>query len=196
MPNFKGYIHDVGGPTANFRHPSCTKQLEHGLCKGKKCLAPPPLVPLWRSTTASTFGILRKLRAVEGGKRSLSVRIRYDYLLLDKDDTFLKELVKYHVSGQLKVAPNIAAQQYWIKWENLILKATKEFSRRYFEATGQAHKEQYLVPYLMSSIPGSTLKEAIELALFLKTGAYSSAAGAGFLSYSRYHINLYVLYRA
>lgn len=168
MPNFKGYIHDVGGPTANFRHPSCHKQLEKGMCKGKKCLAPTPC-PALEVDHMEYLGILRKLRELDGVKKVfIRSGIRYDYLLLDKDDTFLRELVKYHVSGQLKVAPEHCSAAVLDRMGKPHIESYKEFSRRYFAATGQAHKEQYLVPYLMSSHPGSTLHEAIELALFLK----------------------------
>ncbi len=168
MPNFKGYIHDVGGPTANFRLPSCQKQLTQGLCKGKKCLAPTPC-PALQADHKEYLSILRKLRELPGIKKVfIRSGIRYDYLLQDPDDTFLRELVKYHVSGQLKVAPEHCSAAVLDKMGKPHIEAYLEFSRRYFAATGQAGKEQYLVPYLMSSHPGSTLKEAIELATFLK----------------------------
>lgn len=168
MPNFKGYIHDLGGPTANFRHPSCKKQLEKGLCKGKKCLAPTPC-PALEVDHTEYLGILRKMRKLPGIKKVfIRSGIRYDYLLRDKDDTFLRELVRYHVSGQLKVAPEHCSAAVLDKMGKPHIESYLEFSRRYFAATGQADKEQYLVPYLMSSHPGSTLKEAVELALFLK----------------------------
>ncbi len=167
MPNFKGYIHDVGGPTANFRRPSCQKQLTQGLCKGKKCLAPEPC-PALQADHTEYLAILRKLRELPGIKKVfIRSGIRYDYLLQDPDGTFLRELVKYHVSGQLKVAPEHCSAAVLDKMGKPHIEAYLEFSRRYFAATGQAGKEQYLVPYLMSSHPGSTLKEAIELALFL-----------------------------
>ncbi len=168
MPNFKGYIHDVGGPTANFRRPSCRKQLTQGLCKGKKCLAPEPC-PALEADHTEYLAILRKLRELPGIKKVfIRSGIRYDYLLQDPDGTFLRELVKYHVSGQLKVAPEHCSAAVLDKMGKPHIEAYIEFSRRYFAATGQAGKEQYLVPYLMSSHPGSTLKEAVELALFLK----------------------------
>jgi len=168
QPNFKGYIHDVGGPTANFRHPSCKKQLEKGMCKGKKCLAPTPC-PAIEVDHMEYLGILRKLRELDGVKKVfIRSGIRYDYLLLDRNDTFLKEMVKHHVSGQLKVAPEHCSATVLDKMGKPHIESYKEFSKRYFAATGQAEKEQYLVPYLMSSHPGSTLHEAIELALFLK----------------------------
>lgn len=138
------------------------------MCKGKKCLAPTPC-PALEVDHMEYLGILRKLRELDGVKKVfIRSGIRYDYLLLDKDDTFLRELVKYHVSGQLKVAPEHCSAAVLDRMGKPHIESYKEFSRRYFAATGQAHKEQYLVPYLMSSHPGSTLHEAIELALFLK----------------------------
>lgn len=168
MPNFKGYIHDVGGPTANFRKPSCEFQLEHGLCKGKKCLAPKPC-PNLEVDHSEYLDILRDLRKIKGVKKVfIRSGIRYDYLLQDKDDTFFKELVENHVSGQLKVAPEHCSASVLDKMGKPHIEAYIEFSRRYFKYTGEVNKEQYLVPYLMSSHPGSTLDDAIELALFLK----------------------------
>lgn len=168
MPNFKGYIHDVGGPTANFRNPSCAIQNEKGLCKGKKCLAPKPC-PNIDVNHSEYLDILRSLREIDGVKKVfIRSGIRYDYLLLDKDDSFFKELVKYHVSGQLKVAPEHCSAAVLDKMGKPHIEAYIDFSRRYFAYTGEINKEQYLVPYLMSSHPGSTLKDAIELALFLK----------------------------
>lgn len=168
MPNFKGYIHDVGGPTANFRKPSCEFQLEHGLCKGKKCLAPKPC-PNLQVDHSEYLDILRELRKIKGVKKVfIRSGIRYDYLLQDKDDTFFKELVENHVSGQLKVAPEHCSASVLDKMGKPHIEAYIEFSRRYFKYTGEVNKEQYLVPYLMSSHPGSTLDDAVELALFLK----------------------------
>lgn len=168
MPNFKGYIHDVGGPTANFRKPSCDYQLEHGLCKGKKCLAPKPC-PNLNVDHSEYLDILRDLRKIKGIKKVfIRSGIRYDYLLEDKDDTFFKELVENHVSGQLKVAPEHCSAAVLDKMGKPHIEAYIEFSKRYFKYTGEVDKEQYLVPYLMSSHPGSTLNDAIELALFLK----------------------------
>ncbi|MDE6470651.1 MAG: YgiQ family radical SAM protein [Eubacterium sp.] len=168
MPNFKGYIHDIGGPTANFRQPSCEYQKEHGLCKGKKCLAPKPCGNL--SVDHSEYlDILRSVRNISGIKKVfIRSGIRYDYLLKDKDDTFFKELVENHVSGQLKVAPEHCSASVLDKMGKPHIEAYIEFSRRYFQYTDEVNKEQYLVPYLMSSHPGSTLDDAIELALFLK----------------------------
>lgn len=168
MPNFKGYIHDVGGPTANFRKPSCQFQEEHGLCKGKKCLAPKPC-PNLICDHKEYLDILRELRSLDKVKKVfIRSGIRYDYLLDDKDDTFFRELVENHVSGQLKVAPEHCSASVLDKMGKPHIEAYIEFSKRYFKYTGEVNKEQYLVPYLMSSHPGSTLDDAIELALFLK----------------------------
>ena len=168
MPDFKGYIHDVGGPTANFRRPSCDFQLEHGLCKGKKCLAPKPCTNLV-AQHGEYLDILRAVRSLTGIKKVfIRSGIRYDYLLCDGDDSFFRELVKYHVSGQLKVAPEHCSAAVLDKMGKPHIEAYLEFSRRYFSYTGEVHKEQYLVPYLMSSHPGSTLEDAVELACFLK----------------------------
>lgn len=168
MPNFKGYVHDIGGPTANFRRPSCDIQIEYGLCKGKKCLAPKPCNNL-AVDHSEYLDILRSVRNIEGIKKVfIRSGIRYDYLLEDKDDSFFKELVEYHVSGQLKVAPEHCSAAVLDKMGKPHIEAYIEFSKRYFKYTGDVNKEQYLVPYLMSSHPGSTLNDAIELALFLK----------------------------
>ena len=168
LKKFKGYIHDIGGPTANFRKPSCEFQLEHGLCKGKKCLAPKPC-PNLISNHSEYLDILKTVRALPKVKKVfIRSGIRYDYLLEDKDDTFFKELVENHVSGQLKVAPEHCSASVLDKMGKPHIEAYIEFSKRYFRYTGQINKEQYLVPYLMSSHPGSTLDDAIELACFLK----------------------------
>lgn len=168
LKNFKGYIHDVGGPTANFRKPSCEFQIDHGLCKGKKCLAPKPC-PNLIADHSEYLDILRSVRSLPNIKKVfIRSGIRYDYLLQDKDDTFFRELVEHHVSGQLKVAPEHCSAAVLDKMGKPHIEAYIEFSKRYFRYTGQVHKEQYLVPYLMSSHPGSTLDDAIELAVFLK----------------------------
>ncbi len=168
MPDFKGYIHDIGGPTANFRRPSCDGQEERGLCKGKHCLAPKPC-PRLVSTHEEYLDILRTVRELPKIKKVfIRSGIRYDYLLQDKDDTFIRELVKYHVSGQLKVAPEHCSAVVLDYMGKPHIEAYVEFSKKYFALSGKAGKEQYLVPYLMSSHPGSTLKEAVELASFLK----------------------------
>ncbi len=167
-PRFKGYIHDIGGPTANFRRTSCDKQLEHGLCKGKKCLAPTPCKALVSDHT-EYLKLLRKVRAIKGIKKVfIRSGIRYDYLLEDKNDEFFRELVQHHVSGQLKVAPEHCSDAVLDKMGKPHIEAYNRFSRRFYEITKSIGKEQYLVPYLMSSHPGSTMKDAVELALFLK----------------------------
>ncbi len=168
-PRFKGYIHDVGGPTANFRHPSCEKQAQLGLCSGgKKCLAPKPC-PALKVDHEEYLGILRKLRALPKVKRVfIRSGIRFDYLIEDKDDTFFRELVKYHVSGQLKVAPEHCTPEVLDAMGKPHIEAYLKFQKKFFQLCRQDGKEQYLVPYLMSSHPGSTLKDAVELALFLK----------------------------
>lgn len=168
LPGFKGYIHDVGGPTANFRRPSCEMQKQKGLCKGKKCLAPKPC-PALVVDHIEYLDILRDIRELPRVKKVfIRSGIRYDYLLQDKDDEFFKELVENHVSGQLKVAPEHCSASVLDKMGKPHIEAYIEFSKRYFKYTNEVNKEQYLVPYLMSSHPGSRLEDAVELALFLK----------------------------
>jgi len=170
MPDFKGYIHDVGGPTANFRHTSCKKQLQHGMCKGKNCLTPEPCKNLDADHSAYLH-LLRRLREVPGVKK-VFVRygIRFDYLLQDKTE-FFAELVKYHISGQLKVAPEHCIDSvldYMGKPHNSVY---NNFQERYRKLNTRYDKDQYLVPYLISSHPGSTLAHAVQLAEYLnKTG--------------------------
>ncbi len=169
MPNFKGYIHDVGGPTANFRKPSCQKQLKNGVCKGDKhCLAPVPCGHL-EVDHGEYLALLRRLRALPGVKR-VFVRsgIRFDYLLKDKDERFLEELVTHHVSGQLKVAPEHCAKSTLSAMGKPSIEAYEQFAKRFYALSKKAKKEQYLVPYLMSSHPGCTLQDAVTLALWLK----------------------------
>ncbi len=168
MPDFKGYIHDVGGPTANFRQPSCEKQKSLGLCKGKHCLAP-KVCPNLKADHSEYIDILRDMRKIKGVKKVfIRSGIRYDYMLKDPDETFFKELIRYHVSGQLKVAPEHCSAMVLEKMGKPYIDTYVRFSQRYFELSKSAGKEQYLVPYLMSSHPGSRLEDAIELALFLK----------------------------
>lgn len=168
LPGFKGYIHDIGGPTANFRRPSCDGQESRGLCKGKKCLAPEPC-PRLKADHTEYLDILRSVRSLPGVKKVfIRSGIRYDYLLEDKDDSFFRELVAHHVSGQLKVAPEHCSAAVLDKMGKPHIEAYVKFSKKYFSYTKKEGKEQYLVPYLMSSHPGSTLNEAVELALFLK----------------------------
>lgn len=168
MPDFKGYIHDVGGPTANFRYPSCEKQEKAGLCKGKKCLAP-TACPALKSDHSEYLDILRTVRALPNVKKVfIRSGIRYDYLLCDKDDAFFRELVEHHISGQLKVAPEHCSAAVLDKMGKPHIEAYLQFSKKYFDYTKKIGKEQYLVPYLMSSHPGTTLQDAVELALFIK----------------------------
>lgn len=165
---FKGYIHDVGGPTANFRQPSCKKQEKLGLCKDKKCLAP-TACPALQVSHAEYLEILRELRALDGVKQVfIRSGIRYDYLLRDENDAFFKELVEHHVSGQLKVAPEHCSASVLDLMGKPHIEAYNEFSEKFYRITKRVGKEQYLVPYLMSSHPGSTLKDAVQLAVFLK----------------------------
>ncbi len=167
-PGFKGYIHDVGGPTANFRAPSCEKQLQHGLCKGKKCLAPKPC-PNLKVDHSAYLGLLRKLRGIKGVKRVfIRSGIRYDYLMEDSSDAFLKELIAHHVSGQLKVAPEHASNRVLDYMGKPHIDVYERFEKKFYEITKGMGKEQYLVPYLMSSHPGCTLNDAVDLAVFLK----------------------------
>ncbi len=168
LDGFKGYIHDIGGPSANFRHPSCKGQEERGLCKAKKCLAPTPCKNLV-ADQSEYLDILRTVRELPKIKK-VFVRsgIRFDYMLEDRNEAFFKELVKYHVSGQLKVAPEHCSAQVLDKMGKPHIETYIKFVKRYFELSKSAGKEQYVVPYLMSSHPGCTLNDAIELALFIK----------------------------
>lgn len=167
-PNFKGYIHDVGGPTANFRHCSCKKQEKAGMCKEKKCLAPTPCKALVVDHS-EYLHLLRKLRALPKVKKVfIRSGIRFDYLMEDSDESFFKELVEHHVSGQLKVAPEHCSANVLDYMGKPHIESYKAFQKRFFQLTKSMGKEQYLVPYLMSSHPGSTLNDAVELALFLK----------------------------
>lgn len=167
-PRFKGYIHDVGGPTANFRLQSCTKQKKSGLCKGKRCLAP-QACPNVHADHSEYLRLLRKLRALPGVKKVfIRSGIRFDYLMLDEDDTFFRELVQYHVSGQLKVAPEHCSNAVLDKMGKPHIEVYRRFAKKFYDITAQCGKKQYLVPYLMSSHPGSTMADAVELALFLK----------------------------
>lgn len=167
-PRFKGYIHDVGGPTANFRKPSCEGQLTHGLCRGRKCLAPSPCKNLQVNHT-EYLDLLRKLRVLPGVKK-VFVRsgIRFDYLVEDQDETFFEELVANHVSGQLKVAPEHCAPAVLDRMGKPHIETYNRFVKSFNRLTQKAGKEQYLVPYLMSSHPGSTLQDAVQLAVYLK----------------------------
>lgn len=167
-PRFKGYIHDVGGPTANFREPACKKQLTAGVCRDRRCLVPTPCKAL-RADHTDYLNLLRDLRKLPG-IRKVFIRsgIRFDYLNEDPSGEFLDELVRHHVSGQLKVAPEHCAPAVLTKMGKPSVAAYERFAKNFFAATKRAGKEQYLVPYLMSSHPGSRLSDAVELALFLK----------------------------
>ncbi len=169
MPDFKGYIHDVGGPTANFRQPSCLGQEHKGMCADKKCLAP-TMCPAVRVDHSDYLDLLRKLRALPKIKKVfIRSGIRFDYLIADKDETFFEELVTYHVSGQLKVAPEHCSENVLRRMGKPSISVYNRFKKRFYQLTEKVGKKQYLVPYLMSSHPGSTLNDAIELALFLKS---------------------------
>ena len=170
--DFKGYIHDVGGPTANFRHPSCKKQMEHGVCKTRQCLFPSPCKNL-DADHRDYVSLLRKLRDIPKVKKVfIRSGIRFDYLLADKKQEFLRELCEYHVSGQLKVAPEHVAGPVLSLMGKPEHKVYEEFTRQFYKMNEKIGKEQYLVPYLMSSHPGSTLKEAVELAEYCRDLGY------------------------
>lgn len=167
-PDFKGYIHDVGGPTANFRHPSCEKQLTKGVCPNRQCLFPKPCKNLV-ADHSDYIQLLRKLRSLPGVKKVfIRSGIRFDYVLADKDDTFLRELCEYHVSGQLKVAPEHISKKVLDKLGKPAPEVYRQFVEHYERMNKKLGKKQFLVPYLMSSHPGATLTEAIELAEYLR----------------------------
>ena len=171
-PEFKGYIHDVGGPTANFRFPACEKQLTKGTCGGRQCLFPTPCKNL-RADHTDYLTLLRQLRALPGVKKVfIRSGIRFDYLLADKKDTFFRELVKYHVSGQLKVAPEHVSDPVLDKMGKPRNAVYQRFTEKYQALNREMGLKQYLVPYLMSSHPGSTMKEAVELAEFCRDMGY------------------------
>ena len=168
MPDFKGYIHDVGGPTANFRQPSCKAQSKKGMCANKKCLAP-KICPAVKVDHSDYLKLLRKLRSIPKVKKVfIRSGIRFDYLIADKDESFFKELVEHHISGQLKVAPEHCSNNVLNCMGKPDISVYNSFKKRFYELTKGINKEQYLVPYLMSSHPGSTMKDAIELSVFLK----------------------------
>lgn len=170
--DFKGYIHDVGGPTANFRHPSCKKQLEKGVCTNRQCLFPTPCKNL-TVDHKDYLSLLRKLRQLPGVKKVfIRSGIRFDYLLEDKDDRFFRELCQYHVSGQLKVAPEHISDNVLRYMGKPPVEVYDRFKEKYRKINEQIGKKQYLVPYLMSSHPGSTLKDAIALAEYLRDLGY------------------------
>ncbi|MDO4983405.1 MAG: YgiQ family radical SAM protein [Eubacteriales bacterium] len=167
LPDFKGYINDVGGPSANFRHTSCQKQLKCGMCADRRCLAPEPC-PNLDADHSDYLSLLRKLRAVPNVKK-VFVRsgIRYDYMLEDKNSEFFAELVKYHISGQLKVAPEHCIDSVLDYMGKPHIEVYERFMEKYKKLNDRYSKEQYIVPYLMSSHPGSTLQDAVALAEYL-----------------------------
>ena len=168
MPDFKGYIHDVGGPTANFRYPACRKQIDSGVCPDRRCLFPKPC-PNLVADESEYAELLRRIEALPGVKK-VFVRsgIRFDYMLCDRSDEFFRQLVSHHVSGQLKVAPEHCAQNVLSMMGKPSVEMYDRFRERFFELSEEAGLEQYLVPYLMSSHPGSTMDDAVELALYTK----------------------------
>ena len=170
--DFKGSIHDVGGPTANFRQPSCEKQLTRGVCKNRQCLFPKPC-PNLKVDHRDYIKLLKELRDIPKVKKVfIRSGIRFDYVVADKSDAFLEELCRYHVSGQLKVAPEHVSDDVLTlmgKPENSIY---QEFVKKYNKMNQKIHKDQYLVPYLMSSHPGSRMKDAVELAEHIRDLGY------------------------
>ncbi len=168
MEDFKGYIHDIGGPTANFRFPSCEKQAKSGLCPDRKCLAP-KICPALKVDHTDYLELLRKIRELPKVKKVfIRSGIRFDYLVADKNEEFFDELVEHHISGQLKVAPEHISDNVLRRMGKPGAKVYEEFKRKFYKKTEEIGKKQYLVPYLMSSHPGSGIKDAIELSLFLK----------------------------
>ncbi|MBR1572660.1 MAG: YgiQ family radical SAM protein [Lachnospiraceae bacterium] len=171
-PDFKGYIHDVGGPTANFRKPSCQKQLKYGVCPNKQCLFPTPCKNL-EVDHKEYISLLRKLRSLKGVKKVfIRSGIRFDYVLADNNDEFITELCRYHVSGQLKVAPEHISDEVLKYMGKPSVSVYNRFIEKYFKINDKYDMKQYLVPYLMSSHPGSTLKEAVELAEYIRDLGY------------------------
>jgi len=168
MNDFKGYIHDVGGPTANFRHPACTKQVTQGSCKNKHCLYPEPCSNL-HVDHSDYLDILKSLRKISEIKKVfIRSGLRYDYILEDDDSEFLEELCKHHVSGQLKVAPEHISKNVLDKMRKPDNNLFNEFRNKFYEINEKINKEQYLIPYFISSHPGSELKDAIKLAEYLR----------------------------
>ena len=167
-PNFKGYIHDVGGPTANFRGPACAKQLEHGVCKHRDCLYPRPCGQM-KIDHKDYLDVLRAVREVPGVKKVfIRSGIRFDYLMADKKTNFMEELCKYHISGTLKVAPEHSSAKVLARMRKPDIQVFEEFQKKYKETNEKLGLKQYLIPYLISSHPGADLNDAVELALFLK----------------------------
>lgn len=170
--DFKGYIHDIGGPTANFRHPACEKQLEHGVCKNKDCLYP-TICKNMVVDHQDYLDVLRAVRTIDGVKKVfIRSGIRYDYVMADRSDVFLEELCKNHVSGTLKVAPEHISEKVLYYMRKPSKEVFEEFCKKYNEINKRLGLKQYLIPYLISSHPGSTLDDAIELAVFLKNQGF------------------------
>ena len=171
-PDFKGYIHDVGGPTANFRYPSCNKQLTRGVCPNRQCLFPKPCGNL-TVDHSDYIKLMHELQSIDGVKKVfIRSGIRFDYCMADSDDTFMRELCENHISGQLRVAPEHISDNVLKRMgkpENSVYEA---FLKRYDRINNKTGKKQYVVPYLMSSHPGSTMKEAIELAEYIRDLGY------------------------
>ena len=173
MPDFKGYINDVGGPTANFRYPACAGQKENGVCPNKKCLAPTPCKNL-RVDHTEYMNMLSEIEKIKGIKKVfIRSGIRFDYLIYDENDAFFRKLVRDHVSGQLKVAPEHCANNALMMMGKPSIEVYEAFRKKYFELCREVGLEQYLVPYLMSSHPGSTMKDAVDMAVWLKKWGYS-----------------------
>jgi uncharacterized radical SAM protein YgiQ len=173
LKDFKGYIHDIGGPTANFRHKSCKLQEEHGTCKNKQCLFPAPCKNLIVSHS-EYLSVLRKVRTLPGVKKVfIRSGIRYDYLSYDKNLDFFEELCEHHISGQLKVAPEHVSDRVLAQMGKPTRQVYDKFVKKYTEINKKIDKKQFLVPYLMSSHPGSDLHAAIELALYIKEMGYT-----------------------
>ena len=173
LPDFKGYIHDIGGPTANFRYPACEKQLKYGVCPDRKCLAPKPC-PNLKVDHSEYIRLIEEVEKVEGVKKVfIRSGIRFDYVMQDKNEDFFKKLVRDNVSGQLKVAPEHCSSHVLREMGKPDFEVYERFRRRFFELTKSFGKEQYLVPYLMSSHPGSELSDAVELAVCLKRDGYA-----------------------
>ena len=170
--DFKGYIHDVGGPTANFRQTACEQQKERGACPKKQCLFPKPCKNL-RVDHSDYLQLLRKLRELPNVKKVfIRSGIRFDYLIYDKDETLFRELVEHHVSGQLKVAPEHVSDRVLKNMGKPEHAVYLKFAKRYEQLNKALHKNQYLVPYLMSSHPGASMKDAVALAEYLRDLGY------------------------
>ncbi len=172
QPGFKGYIHDIGGPTANFRRPACDGQLKRGACKGKQCLFPTPCRNL-QADHSDYMALLKKVRSLPGVKKVfIRSGIRFDYLMADKNSGFLRELVRHHISGQLKVAPEHVSPGVLRRMGKPEVSVYNQFVEKYKEMNKYEGMDQYLVPYFMSSHPGCTLSDAVELALYIKKSGH------------------------